>query len=268
MGDSKGVASQGGARILLADDHALVREGLRTMLAGEEGLEVVGEAHDGQQALQACRELRPDLVLMDVRMPEMDGLEATKRIKAEMPRTSVVMVTMHESPDYLLEAVRAGAAGYVLKDASGERLLGAVRKTLEGEFPLDEGLAMRLLTRLATRLATEKETPTGKASAGGAPSSSGDASAGAPVGAPVGQSGGLAPDREGGLEGLTPREVEVLRLLSRGQTNPQIAQNLMISRGTAKIHVQHIISRLGVSDRTQAAVRAIEAGLLGAGTRR
>jgi DNA-binding NarL/FixJ family response regulator len=264
VGDSKGVASRGeAARILLADDHALIREGLRTMLSGEEGLEVVGEAHDGQQALQACRELRPDLVLMDVRMPEMDGLEATKRIKAEMPRTSVVMVTMHESPDYLLEAVRAGAAGYVLKDASGERLLGAVRRTLEGEFPLDEGLAMRLLTRLAT----EKETPTGKASAGGAPSSSsGDASAGAPAGAsvgePVGQSGGLAPDREGGLEGLTPREVEVLRLLSRGQTNPQIAQNLLYSVSTVKAHVRSILSKLGVSDRTQAAVRAIEAGMV------
>ena len=251
MGDSKGVASRGEARILLADDHALIREGLRTMLSGEEGLEVVGEAHDGQQALQACRELRPDLVLMDVRMPEMDGLEATKRIKAEMPRTSVVMVTMHESPDYLLEAVRAGAAGYVLKDASGERLLGAVRRTLEGEFPLDEGLAMRLLTRLAT----EEKTPTGKASAGGAPSSSssGDASAGAPVGAPVGQSGGL--------ERLTPREVEVLRLLSRGQTNPQIAQNLLYSVSTVKAHVRSILSKLGVSDRTQAAVRAIEAGM-------
>jgi DNA-binding NarL/FixJ family response regulator len=264
VGDSKGVASRGeAARILLADDHALIREGLRTMLSGEEGLEVVGEAHDGQQALQACRELRPDLVLMDVRMPEMDGLEATKRIKAEMPRTSVVMVTMHESPDYLLEAVRAGAAGYVLKDASGERLLGAVRRTLEGEFPLDEGLAMRLLTRLAT----EKETPTGKASAGGAPSSSsGDASAGAPAGAPVGelggQSGGLAPDREGGLEGLTPREAEVLRLLSRGQTNPQIAQNLLYSVSTVKAHVRSILSKLGVSDRTQAAVRAIEAGMV------
>ena len=261
MDDSKGVASRGEARILLADDHALVREGLRTMLSGEEGLEVVGEAHDGQQALQACRELRPDLVLMDVRMPEMDGLEATKRIKAEMPRTSVVMVTMHESPDYLLEAVRAGAAGYVLKDASGERLLGAVRRTLEGEFPLDEGLTMRLLTRLAT-----EETPTGKASAGGTPSSSGDASAGAPagepVGAPVGQSGGLAPEREGGLEGLTPREVEVLRLLSRGQTNPQIAQNLLYSVSTVKAHVRSILSKLGVSDRTQAAVRAIEAGMV------
>jgi DNA-binding NarL/FixJ family response regulator len=267
VGDSKGAASQGEARILLADDHALVREGLRTMLSGEEGLEVVGEAHDGQQALAICRELRPDLVLMDVRMPGMDGLEATKRIKAEMPRTSVVMVTMHENPDYLLEAIRAGAAGYVLKDASGERLLGAVRRTLEGEFPLDEGLAMRLLTRLAT----EKESPTGKASAGGGPPSSGDASAkappagapvGEPVGAPVGRSGGLAPDREGGLEGLTPREVEVLRLLSRGQTNPQIAQNLLYSVSTVKAHVRSILSKLGVSDRTQAAVRAIEAGMV------
>ena len=243
------------ARILIADDHALVREGLRTMLSGEEGLQVIGEAHDGQQALSMCRELRPDLVLMDVRMPKMDGLEATRRIKEEIPKTSVVMVTMHESPDYLLEAVRAGAAGYVLKDASGERLLGAVRRTLEGESPLDQELAMRLLTRLATRLATE-ETPAVVAgvSTADAPSS-GDALAGA--------SAMRAPDdRAGGLEGLTPRELEVLRLLSQGQTNPQIAHNLMISRGTAKIHVQHIISKLGVSDRTQAAVRAIEARMV------
>ena len=251
------VASQGAARILIADDHALVREGLRTMLSGEEGLQVIAEAHDGQQALEACRDLRPDLVLMDVRMPKMDGLEATRRIKSEMPHTSVVMVTMHENPDYLLEAVRAGAAGYVLKDASGERLLGAVRRTLEGESPLDQELAMRLLTRLAGEgtLATG-DVPPGDASAGDAPAGGtyGEASSGE----------GSA----GHLEGLTPREVEVLRLLSRGQTNPQIAQNLMISRGTAKIHVQHIISKLGVSDRTQAAVRAIEAGLLGAGTQR
>ena len=137
------------ARLLIADDHALVREGLRTMLSGEEGLHVVAEANDGQEALSYCRKLRPDLVLMDVRMPVMDGLEATRRIKQEMPQTSVVMVTMHENPDYLFEAVKAGAAGYVLKDASGERLLGAVRRTLEGESPLNQELAMRLLVRLA-----------------------------------------------------------------------------------------------------------------------
>src|SRR5215210_6626314 len=137
------------ARLLIADDHALVREGLRTMLSGEDGIEVIAEAHNGKQALETCRELGPDLVLMDVRMPVMDGLEATKRIKEEMPQTSVMMVTMHENPDYLFEAVKAGAAGYVLKDASGERLLNAVKRTLDGESPLNQELAMQLLVRLA-----------------------------------------------------------------------------------------------------------------------
>src|SRR5215212_3337922 len=149
MGSREGAAQSKSARLLIADDHALVREGLRTMLSGEDGIEVVAEAHDGQQALSLCKELGPDLVLMDVRMPVMDGLEATKRIKREMPQTSVMMVTMHENPDYLFEAVKAGAAGYVLKDASGERLLGAVRRTLEGESPLNQELAMRLLVRLS-----------------------------------------------------------------------------------------------------------------------
>src|SRR5829696_2455205 len=112
MGSSETAARSQTARLLIADDHALVREGLRTMLSGEDGIEVVAEAHNGRQALETCRALGPDLVLMD-------GLEATKRIKQEMPKTSVMMVTMHENPDYLFEAVKAGAAGYVLKDASG-----------------------------------------------------------------------------------------------------------------------------------------------------
>src|ERR671919_1662413 len=145
------------ARLLIADDHALVREGLRTMLSGEEGIEVIAEANDGQQALTLCRELEPDLVLMDVRMPVMDGLEATRKIKQEMPKTSVMMVTMHENPDYLFEAVKAGAAGYVLKDASGERLLGAVRRTLEGGAPLNQELAMQLLVRLARERSGKSE---------------------------------------------------------------------------------------------------------------
>src|SRR5918998_3299995 len=146
---SGGRAQQGPSRILIADDHDLVREGLRAVLSGEADLEVVGEATDGQEALQVCRSLKPDLVLMDVRMPKSDGLEATRAIKEEMPGVSVVMVTMHENPDYLLEAIRAGAAGYILKDAEGERLVGAVRRTLNGESPLNEGLAMQLLQRLA-----------------------------------------------------------------------------------------------------------------------
>ena len=234
------------ARLLIADDHALVREGLRTMLTGEEGISVVAEARDGQEALSSCRELEPDLVLMDVRMPVMDGLEATRRIKAEMPHTSVVMVTMHENPDYLFEAVKAGAAGYVLKDASGERLLGAVRRTLEGESPLNQELAMRLLVRLArenkqSELEESLEDKSGsRETAASEPEANHD--------------GEFAEDQMG----LTPREVEVLKLLSQGQTNPQIAQNLLFSVSTVKAHVRSILTKLGVSDRTQAAVRAIE----------
>jgi DNA-binding NarL/FixJ family response regulator len=247
------------ARLLIADDHALVREGLRTMLSGEEGIEVMAEAVNGQEALAMCRQLRPDLVLMDVRMPVMDGLEATRKIKAEMPQVSVVMVTMHENPDYLFEAIKAGAAGYVLKDASGERLLGAVRRTLEGESPLNQELAMRLLVRIARERGEDENHQDGspEAAAGTYPDGS-DPDEGIP--APDGAGRWDGGER---VESLTPREIEVLALLCQGQTNPQIAQNLTVSRGTVKIHVQHIISKLGVSDRTQAAVRAIEAGVIG-----
>jgi len=254
------------ARLLIADDHALVREGLRTMLSGEDGIQVIAEAKDGQEALSTCRDLRPDLVLMDVRMPVMDGLEATRRIKEEMPQTSVVMVTMHENPDYLFEAVKAGAAGYVLKDASGERLLGAVRRTLEGESPLNQELAMRLLVRLArergeggNRRGGSREVAAGANASGAGPD--GEISAPEAAGEEAVSAGSR--DEAERIEALTPKVIEVLTLLSQGQTNPQIAQNLMVSRGTVKIHVQHIISKLGVSDRTQAAVRAIEAGLIG-----
>jgi DNA-binding NarL/FixJ family response regulator len=276
---SRGAAPSQGARLLIADDHALVREGLRTMLSGEDGIEVIAEANDGQQALDTCRELKPDLVLMDVRMPVMDGLEATKKIKQEMPKTSVMMVTMHENPDYLFEAVKAGAAGYVLKDASGERLLGAIRRTLEGESPLNQELAMRLLVRLSRESSSSEQGSGGLSSEA---AEEGSREVRREVGEPpafqpeatqagahqAGSSGSGQSERAAQIGSLTPREIEVLRLLSQGQTNPQIAKNLLVSRGTVKIHVQHIISKLGVSDRTQAAVRAIEAGLLGGGTRR
>jgi DNA-binding NarL/FixJ family response regulator len=114
-------------RLLIADDHALVRSGLRSMLEREPGIEIVGEARNGREAVELCRSSRPDLVLMDVRMPEMDGLEATRAIKRELPETGVLMVTMHENRDYMLEANKAGAAGYVLKDAARDELVGAVR---------------------------------------------------------------------------------------------------------------------------------------------
>jgi DNA-binding NarL/FixJ family response regulator len=275
MGNGEGAALPTPARLLIADDHALVREGLRTMLSGEDGIEVIAEANDGQQALDVCRELGPDLVLMDVRMPVMDGLEATKRIKQEMPKTSVMMVTMHENPDYLFEAVKAGAAGYVLKDASGERLLSAVRRTLEGESPLNQELAMRLLKRLARERRGESGSEGGS---GGiskelpedAPEEA-DGEGDEPLttqpvathsGARQAGSGGSAQSRGAAqIESLTPREVEVLKLLSQGQTNPEIAQNLLFSVSTVKAQVRSILSKLGVSDRTQAAVRAIESRL-------
>jgi DNA-binding NarL/FixJ family response regulator len=222
------------ARVVIADDHELVREGLRAVLEGEPDLEVVGEAEDGGEALEVCRQVHPDLVLMDVRMPNIDGLAATRAIKDEMPTTSVVMVTMHESPDYLLEAIRAGAAGYILKDAEGERLVEVVHRTLNGEAPLNEGLAMQLLQRLANE---EQPQPLPEAK-----------------------------KRQAAMaEELTPTEVEVLRLLAQGRTNPQIARTVLSSVSTVKVHVQRIISKLGVSDRTQAAVRAIELGLATSG---
>jgi DNA-binding NarL/FixJ family response regulator len=137
------------ARVLIADDHILVRDGYKLMLEREEGLEVVGEASNGREAVELCRKLRPELVLMDVRMPEMDGLEATREIKGELPTTSVLVVTTYDNPDYLFEAVEAGAAGYVLKDAPKSQLLNAVRRTLGGESPLNQELALRLISRFA-----------------------------------------------------------------------------------------------------------------------
>jgi DNA-binding NarL/FixJ family response regulator len=122
-------------RLLIADDHALVRSGLRSMLQREPGIEIVGEACNGREAVELCRSLRPNLVLMDVRMPEMDGLEATRAIKQEHPKTGVLMVTMHENRDYMLEATKAGAAGYVLKDAPREELISAVRRVVDAESP-------------------------------------------------------------------------------------------------------------------------------------
>ncbi len=229
-------ARAGSARLVLADDHDLVREGIRAVLEGEPDLAVVGEASNGREAVEVCREVRPDLVLMDVRMPEMDGLAATRAIKEELPETSVVMVTMHESPDYLLEAIKAGAAGYILKDAAGERLVEAVRRTLEGDAPLSEGLAMQLLVRMVGENEQNVEQH------------------------PEGKKGRVQLPK-----GITPRETEVLKLLAQGWTNLQIAEDLAISRGTVKIHVQNIIGKLGVSDRTQAAVRAIELGLATSG---
>jgi len=208
---------------VIADDHELARAGLRAMLTDQRGFELVGEASNGQEALLLCRRLQPDLALIDVRMPGMDGLSTCRAVKQECPATSVILVTMHANPEYLFEALKAGAAGYVLKDVSQRELISAVQKVLHGESILNQELMARLLQRLA------RETP--------------------------GQED-LPPWR------LSPREREVLELLTKGQTNREIARKLTVSVSTVKIHVEHILAKLGVSDRTQAAVRAIETGLV------
>jgi DNA-binding NarL/FixJ family response regulator len=235
--DSQGTQRMVPTRLLLVDDHALMRKGMKSMLYGEPDLEVIGEASDGQEALELCRSLRPDVVLMDVRMPKMDGLEATQAIKRELPGISVLMVTMHENLDYLYEALKAGAAGYLLKESGQEEVIGAVRGVLNGESPLNSELSAQLLRRLVG----EKEEQT----KGGAPSAASQKRQAAPP-----------------PETLTPREIEVLRLVVKGKTNKEVAQELVVSDLTVKTHVQHIIAKLGVSDRTQAAVRAVEFGLL------
>jgi DNA-binding NarL/FixJ family response regulator len=218
-------------RLAIADNHELARQSLQNMLSDEPEIEIVGEAANGRQALLLCSRLRPDLTLMDVRMPVMDGLEATKKLKQKYPEISVLMLTMHENPDYLLEALKAGAAGYVLKDAPQEEIIEAIRRVRKGEYPMDPELAVRLLRRLASEGETQR---------------------------------GARGSREAAqlAEPLTPRELEVLGLMKLGRTNREIAADLVISPGTGKRHVEHIMAKLGASDRTQAVVRALELGIL------
>jgi DNA-binding NarL/FixJ family response regulator len=208
-------------RVVVADDHDLVRAGLRGLLGGERDLEVIGEAANGQEALTLCRRLRPDVVLMDVRMPDMDGLAVTRAIKYESPATSVILFTMYENADYLVEALKAGAAGYLLKGASKREIVSTVRQVVAGESVLHPELVLQLLRRLS----------------------------------------GTTRD-QGVAKQLTRREHDVLRLIALGQTNREIAETLSLTVSTVKTHVEHLIGKLEVSDRTQAAVRAIQLGLV------
>ncbi len=224
------------ARVLLVDDHASMRMAMGAILARDAAVEVVGEAQDGEEAIRRCRELRPDLILMDVSMPKIDGLEATRKIKAEFPLTSVLILTAHADHRLLMDAVNAGAAGYVLKGENPHHILESIKAVLVGETPLDQGLAMRLLKHLG-------EEAGARQAAG-----------------PLAEHG-TSVSLSAMPSSLTPRETEVLVHLASGKTNRQIAKELHLSLSTVKRHLEHILPKLKVSDRTQAAVKAVKMGL-------
>jgi NarL family two-component system response regulator LiaR len=207
-------------RVLVVDDHAVVREGLRAFLELQDGIEVAGEAADGEEALAAADRLRPDVVLMDLVMPRLDGISALRALRERLPDARVIVLTSFLDDDKLLPALRAGAAGYLLKNAQPQELARAVRVAHAGEALLDPVVAARLVDSLAT---DEAEQP---------------------------------------LDRLTPREREVLELIGRGFPNKQIARRLNLSEKTVKTHVGHVLAKLDVTDRTQAAVLAVRAGLV------
>ena len=214
-------------RVLIVDDQAVVRQGLRSMLEPEMDIKVVGEAQDGQQALELVNKHSPDVVLMDVRMPNMDGLTALERIKNLAPQVSVIMATLYDDPEYLFRAISAGAAGYILKDARRESIVRAIRVTREGGAIIAPSMMPQLLHRVAETMNPLPQTAPGKV-----------------------------------VRELSQRELQVLRLIAEGCTNQDIADELILSPTTIKTHVQNILRKLDVSDRTQAAVYAVRRRLI------
>jgi DNA-binding NarL/FixJ family response regulator len=215
-------------RVLLADDQELVRSGFRLILELADGIEVVGESVDGREAVKLAKELTPDVVLMDVRMPDLDGIEATRQIRAACPETRVLVLTTFDLDEYVYAAVQAGASGFLLKDAPREQLVTAVRTVARGEALLAPAITKRLIERFVAR-------PSPKA----------------------------AP----GVAELSAREDEVLRLLARGLSNAEIAAELFVGEATVKTHVARVLAKLGLRDRVQAVVFAYEHGLVEPGMR-
>lgn len=230
-------------RVLIADDHAVVRQGLRTFLELQEEIEVVADAADGEAAVEAARAERPDVVLMDLVMPLLDGVEATRRIVDELPGTRVLALTSFLEDDKVLPAVRAGATGYLLKDVEPGELVRAIRTVHEGGVLLHPAVTDRVMREL------------------GAPGASPPAGPGASSpGASAPDPSGVSPLGGSGASPLTPREHEVLELVAHGMSNKRIAGELGIAEKTVKAHVGSILSKLGVDDRTQAALRAVREG--------
>lgn len=212
-------------RVLVVDDQRLIRDGIASLLSLRPGIAVVGTAADGREAVAVALELRPDVVLMDVRMPELDGVEAVAVLRERAPECRVVMLTTFDDEDYVVRALRAGASGYLLKDLPAEELARAVRLAHAGVTQLESSVARRLTEAL-------------------------------PSPGPAAPTAALAP------ADLTPREIDILRLVAHGHTNREIATRLFLSEGTVKNHISRILTRLSLRDRTQAALRARDLGLL------
>ena len=215
-------------RVLLADDQALVRDGFRMILEAQDDIEVVGEAANGAEAVELARATEPDVVLMDIRMPELDGLEATRVLLASGAATRVLILTTFDLDEYVYEAFRAGASGFLLKDVPRSQLIGAVRTVAAGDELLSPSITRRLIEEFV------RQPPR---------------SDGVPI----------------ALRELTERELEVLRLVARGLANAEIAAQLVVSEATVKTHVAHVFQKLDLRDRVQAVVLAYESGLVRAG---
>lgn len=213
-------------RVLLVDDQRLMREGLRILLELESNLEIVGEAEEGQGALAAYAALQPQVVLMDVRMPGMDGVEATRRLRGRWPEARVLILTTFDDDEYVFEGLRAGACGYLLKDVSGHDLAEAIRTVAAGGVLIEPSVARKVVAEFARLAPTHR------------------------------------PAGEGLPEPLSEREQEILALLAQGLSNREIAERLVLAPGTVKNYVTTILQKLGARDRTRAALRAHELGLL------
>jgi len=217
-------------KVLLCDDQALVRTGFRMILDAREDLSVVGEASDGRECVELCRQLEPDVILMDVRMPNVDGVQATHRIAAEGSPARIIILTTYDLDEYVYEAIRAGASGFLLKDVRPAQLVDAIRVVAAGEALLAPSVTKRLLNRFADILPPKN-------------------------GAPL-----------PGLTELTEREREVLKLLASGLSNAELAERLFLSEATVKSHISNLLRKLGLRDRVQAVILAYETGLVRPGT--
>ncbi|MEN5093475.1 response regulator transcription factor [Pseudomonas protegens] len=209
-------------RLVLADDHEVTRTGFVALLAGNPEFAVVGQAKDGEEALVLCERLRPDIAILDIRMPQLNGLGAARLLQQRQPEVKVVIFTMDDSPDHLEAAMAAGAVGYLLKDASRDEVISALQRVAQGEEALNSAVSARLLRRMTER------------------------------------GNGTTPQ----AQPLTARERQVLGLVAGGFSNREIGEKLGITTGTAKAHVERVIGKLGAADRTQAAVRGIALGLV------